>query len=74
MYIQKQWESVSSQNYTVLYSGTVNSLVFRVKALRSQCRVSACFFQVVLLYNHSAQQDCGIVDNHLFTSFSGTIV
>jgi hypothetical protein len=25
-YIQKQWKSVSSQNYTVLYSGRVNSL------------------------------------------------
>jgi hypothetical protein len=29
----------------------------------------------VLLYNnHSAHQDCGIVDNNLFTNFSGTIV
>jgi hypothetical protein len=52
--------------------------MFRAKALRQELVANVefllVFFQVVTLYNHSAQQDCGIVDNNLFTSFIGTIV
>ena len=53
-------------------------MTFLAKAVRQELVANVefllVFFQVVLLYNHSAHQDCGIVDNHLFTNFSGTIV